>query len=101
MNQERYLEEVRRQLSSYYQQLKAGHKPVAEQRSRIEGFMQAGIYMGIYSAPQRDALIAEVHEQIFGMSLRERQKVHQHQWQGDIRDYSEYDSPTINRRSSR
>ena len=112
MNQRQYVAEVRRQLVNFYRQKRDGYSVSDEQRGRIEGFMQAGVSLGIFSERQRDQLIDNVYEQVFGTedscasTIECYQKPHPResqalssavQWSEEIRDYSEYDTPTVHR----
>lgn len=125
MNQRQYVAEVRRQLVNFYRQKRDGYSVSDEQRGRIEGFMQAGVSLGIFSERQRDQLIDNVYEQVFGTEdscastiecyqkpitverighlktdphPRESQALSSAvQWSEETRDYSEYDTPTVHR----
>ncbi len=98
MEKDKYLIEIRRQLNSFYRQVKAGHLPAPLTRHRIEGFMQAGIFLGLYTCKERDELLGAVHRDVFGVSVAIRQEQLSHLWQRDGKDYSEFDTPTWNRK---
>ncbi len=68
--------------------------------------MQAGVWLGIYTRSQRDQLIDEVYEQVFGDIPPEQQERQSYPsknsqsnglWQQNSRDYSEFDAPAIER----
>lgn len=95
--QEAFLSETQMRLNRMFSASKAGYKMPAMERHRLEGFMQAGVFLGLTSNEELTILMEQVHFSVFGMSINERKASKPTQWQDERMDYSRYESPTYER----
>lgn len=98
MSRDPFISEVEVRLRRLFTASQQGYKASPAERHRLEGFMQAGVFMGLSSNKELAELMGAVHLQIFGKSISERRQESPVQWQGDTHDYSQYDQPTFVRR---
>ena len=96
-SREEYLNEVENRLARMFRASRDGHKPSPTERHRLEGFIQAGSFLGLASKDQLQALMEQVHYDIFGKSIEERQSEQTTSWVPEDIDYSQYDQPTFER----
>lgn len=94
MNREDYLAEVESRLFRMFAASKAGHKAALIDKHRIEGFMNAGVFMGIATNSELSVLMESTHQSVFGMSIQDRKNKNNTRWEESIIDYSQYDLPT-------
>lgn len=74
-----------------------GHRASPVERHRLEGFIQAGSYLGLASKDELQSLMEKVHYEIFGKTIKERQSEQATAWVPENTDYSQYDQPTYER----
>lgn len=67
----RFIEACTTQLVNLYTASKEG-KNVDADKYRVQGFMHAGELLGVISKKQGQALIADLHFQVFGETIDER-----------------------------
>ncbi|ARN74005.1 hypothetical protein BST96_07660 [Oceanicoccus sagamiensis] len=79
---------------------KEGHKSDTE-RHRIEGFMEAGVFLSISTYKAMSDVMARVHLEVWGKTVQQRQEEAKNQWQDDAVDYGIYETPTIDRSSKK
>lgn len=72
MLKEKFLTELRAQLSDAFQAAKAGKPISAADKHRCEGFMQAGEFLGLVTDDELSALINSVHISVYGQSILEK-----------------------------
>ena len=98
MNRERYLEEIRQQYHLVCVGLKSGKRLSALEKGRFEGFMQAGLLLGVVTNSELQQLLEDVHFKVFGKSIAERRK-NQKNWvpEEDAIDYGQFERPAIER----
>ncbi len=100
MNRHGFLEEVEKRFNDLFRTSKRGNIPPAEQRHKLEGFVEAGIFLGLVRSEEVDALIEQIHLSVFGMTMEEHRLHHATSWSQSKIDYSPYDEPTFERLSS-
>lgn len=71
MNHEDFIKLLRTQLKSVYEMSRDG-KPDVKQKHRVEGLLQAGMLLGVFSKEFSEAMIEEIHQDVFGMSVQAR-----------------------------
>ncbi|WP_430459706.1 hypothetical protein ACQUQU_10860 [Thalassolituus sp. LLYu03] len=98
MNRDDYLHEVSERLTRMFRASREGYKAPAPDRHRLEGFMQAGVFMGLVSQQELAAQMEAIHQQIFGKSIAERKAESAGQWEAPETDYSRYETPAFERR---
>ena len=66
--------------------------------SKIDGFIAAGILIGLISKPELQKIIDAEHMSAFGMTRNERREKLKFQSKGVAIDWDIYDIPTIHRK---
>ena len=66
--------------------------------SKIDGFIAAGILIGLISKPELQTIIDTEHMSAFGMTRNERREKLKFQSKGVPIDWDIYDIPTIHRK---
>ena len=98
MNREKYLIEVEKRLSGLFNASKEGYKAPPMERHRLEGFMNAGVFMGLVSNTELNDLMNETHMSVFGKTIQQRKSELSGNWQEEVIDYSSYDQPSYDRK---
>ena len=98
MEQDRFKLEVEGRLMRMFSVSKEGYKTPAIERHRLEGFMQAGVFLGLVNNAELAELMAKVHLMVFGMSMDERKAADTGSWKNDVIDYQGYESPAYGRK---
>ena len=96
-SREDYLGEVETRLARMFRASKDGHKASPVERHRLEGFIQAGSFLGLASKSELQSLMERVHLDVFGKSIEERQSDQSALWNSETKDYSEYEAPAYER----
>jgi len=100
MNKESYLIEIENRLTSHFSAIKDGYKVPGSERHRLEGFMQAAVFMGLANNIELAALMEKAHFSIFEKSIEERRSENTTVWPYENIDYEKYEQPTHERRGS-
>lgn len=97
-----YLAEIEKRLFNMFSASKQGIKATAMEKHRLQGFMQAGVYLKIQTLEEQQALIEMVHLKVHGKTITQRsQELARRGIRPDTSiDYSYYDSPAHQRQSS-
>ena len=98
MNKEKFTNECIRQLTEYFDLLKQ-NKINGELRNQIQGFINAGEFMGVINHQEAVQIMDDTHFQVFGMSNFERKAKKdsiKSALKGD--DEAFFDIPAINRK---
>ena len=66
--------------------------------SKVDGFIAAGILIGLISKPELQTIIDTEHMSAFGMTRNERREKLKFQSKGVAIDWDIYDIPTIHRK---
>jgi len=93
----KFLSEVEKRLKLLFNASKSGYKFPAEERYRLAGFIQAGIFLELAKRSELSELMEEIHYSIFAKSIQERKNENDSTWQDEILDYSNYDQPVFER----
>lgn len=99
MTRKDYLAEVESRLFRMFAASKEGHKAALIDKHRLEGFMNAGVFMGVASNRELSLLMENIHQSVFGMSIQDRKNKSNTRWEDSVVDYSSYDLPTYVRRN--
>ena len=97
MNKSTFLREVETRLSRLFSASRAGQKIAPVDRHRLEGFMQAGVFLGLVNRSELSGLMENTHLRIFGQTIAERRATDAMSWSDERIDYSGYDSPSYTR----
>ena len=92
-----YMGEVSNRLSKIFRASKAGYKVPDAERHRLEGFIQAGIYLELATNPELKELMEQVYFSVFGKSISQRHKENLVSWPEVLIEYDQYDQPTFER----
>jgi len=98
MNREYYLNEVEKRLNRIFTASKEGYKTPPVERHRLEGFMAAGVFMGLVTNAELAKVMDEIHVRLFGKTIEQRKVELPGSWQEEDIDYSFYDQPTFERK---
>jgi hypothetical protein len=98
MNREKYLNEVEKRLNRIFAASKEGYKVSPVERHRLEGFMAAGVFMGLVTNTELAKVMDGIHVQLFGKTIQQRKAELPGSWQEEGIDYSFYDQPTFERK---
>jgi len=98
MNRENYINEVEKRLSRIFTASKEGYKAPPVERHRLEGFMAAGVFMGLVTNTELAKVMDEIHVRLFGKTIEQRKVELPGNWQEEGIDYSFYDQPTFERK---
>ena len=97
MDKNEYLTEVNKRLTKTFRASKEGYKIPDIDRHRLEGFMQAGIFMEISTPAEMSELLENVHYSVFEKTILERKSEVSATWTDIEVDYDKFDSPTFMR----
>ncbi|WP_295797238.1 hypothetical protein [uncultured Microbulbifer sp.] len=98
MNKDIFIAEVSRRFEQLFKLSKNGYRTPDVERHRLEGFTQAGIFLGITDRPELERIMEDVHLRIFGKTIAERKAESISPWVFDAIDYSAYEYPTYERK---
>jgi hypothetical protein len=96
-NREEYLHELESRLIRMFRASRDGHKAAPEERHRLEGFMQAGSFLGFATGDELKSLMNRVHVDVFGKTIQDRQAEQSTVQVPEAIDYSKYEQPTYER----
>jgi hypothetical protein len=97
MDKDRFINEVTNRLSTLFRASKEGYKIVESERHRLEGFIQAGIFLELVSMDETKGLMGDIHCSVFGKSIEERNRDKAAIWKDAEADYEKYEIPTFQR----
>ena len=97
MDKNKFVAEVEKKLTTMFRSRKEGFPTPPEDRHRLEGFIQAGIFMGLATKDELQSLMEQIYMEIFGKSIKERQTEALKLWPAEGRDYSRYEQPSYER----
>lgn len=98
MNKVDFISEVEKRLNRIFTASKEGYKSSPEQRHRLEGFMHAGVFMGIVSNAELVKSMDEIHVRILGKTIQQRKTELASNWQEEVIDYGQYEQPAYERK---
>ena len=91
----KFINEVKHRIKTIFNSSKGGYRVLDVEKNRVEGFMQAGVFLGIISNGELYDLMQEVHMSVFDMSIEDRQKINEIKWNDDQIDYGGYEIPSF------
>ena len=98
MNKEQYLNEVKSRLAKLLESSKAGYKLPDIERHRLEGFIQAGVFLKLTTNVEMNSLMESLHFEVFGKTIETRKKENSAIWPDISIDYEQYEQPTFERK---
>lgn len=100
MNKDTFITEVEKRLSLIFKSARDGYKPSLTDKNRLEGFIQAGVFLGVVEKSEMAELMERIHFAVFGKSIADRKAERSTLWSDETFDYSQFDSPTFERKGS-
>jgi len=100
MNRRGFIEELEKRFMEQFKASKKGNVPSLQDRYKLEGFVEAGIYLSLVRHAEVEELIERVHLLVFRMTRAEHKEKHAASWSQSNIDYSSYDAPTFERLSN-
>ena len=98
MNKEHYIQQLEKRLTSLFVSSKEGYKASPIERNRLEGFMNAGVVLGVITNAELSSLMDSIHMDVFGKTIQARKAELSSSWNDDEKvDYSFYEKPTFER----
>ncbi len=94
MDKRDYMAEISKRLNKIFRASGEGYKVPDIDRHRLEGFMQAGVFLKIVTPAEMTGLLEEVHYSVFGKTIQERKADKSMGWSDIEVDYGQFDSPT-------
>ena len=94
MDKSDYMAEIQNRLNKIFRASAEGYKVPDIDRHRLEGFMQAGVFLKIATPAEMTSLLEEVHYSVFGKTIQERKAEKSAGWSDIEVDYGQFDSPT-------
>ena len=94
MDKSDYLAETRNRLNKIFRASAEGYKVPDIDRHRLEGFMQAGVFLKVVTPAEMTSLLEEVHFSVFGKTIQQRKAEKSTGWSDIEVDYGQFDSPT-------
>lgn len=85
--------ELKRRFTQMCRASKEGYKASPTERHRLEGFIQAGVYVGLIDNPSAKAILEDTYHDVFQQPMSTAAKSNTTNWQLELRDYSLYDTP--------
>ncbi|NIB38376.1 hypothetical protein HBA55_02195 [Pseudomaricurvus alkylphenolicus] len=92
------LESVKQQLREFYQDLRLTAKTNEINKARIEGYMLAGVQVGLTSNEELKGLMINIHVEVFGKSIEQRRLEYALEYRSE-EHWEIYDSPSFTRNS--
>jgi len=74
MKSENFNEECLQQFEEYFSNIKTHHIDNKELKSRIQGFVRAGEFLGVITREQAMAIMEKAHLNIFNMTIHARKE---------------------------
>jgi len=97
VQKQNFLDEVEVRLTRLFSASRDGYKLPDEERHRLEGFMQAGIFIQLVTRAEMSQLMDSVHVTIFGKTMSVRKAENTASWPDTVIDYSAYEQPVFER----
>lgn len=97
MDKATFLSEIESRLTRIFKASKEGYQSLDTERHRLEGFINAGVFLGLTSNVEIKAMMEQVHQKVFGQSIKERREKKPGVWSDESTDYDYYDIPTFER----
>ena len=96
-NKEKFINEVEARLRLMFSASKDGYKASPVDKHRLEGFIQAGVFMGLTSNQEMAEIMDAAHLSVFDKTMAQRRLAMGGSWQEELMDYSGYDQPSYER----
>ena len=95
IHKDKFIKEVKRRIKIIFNSSNEGFRISNIEKNRLEGFMQAGVFLKFTSNEELYDVMQEVHISVFEMSIEERKKINEIKWNDDQIDYGGYEIPSF------
>ena len=95
LHKDKFINEVKHCLKTIFNSSKEGYRVLNVEKHRVEGFMQAGVFLEIVTNDELHDVMQNVHMSVFEMSIEARQKINEIKWNDDQIDYGGYEIPSF------
>ena len=95
LHKDKFINEVKHRLKIIFNSSKEGYRVLSVEKNRVEGFMQAGVFLGLISNEELSDVMQDVHMSVFEMSIEARQNINEIKWNDDQIDYGGYEIPSF------
>ena len=92
-----FLNEVEKRLTRLFKASREGYKSLDSERHRLEGFINAGVFLGLTTNAEIRQLMERTHQSVFKQSIEERRNQQSTSWSAESINYDYYDIPTFER----
>lgn len=75
--------------------MSVSYKAIPRERQRLERFIQTGIFVGLATNTEINILMNNIHQYIFGETIKERKENEYSLWQDEEIDYSQDEQPSF------
>lgn len=93
---EQYLVELERRIRQMCRASKEGYKATPTERHRLEGFIQAGVFMNLTTNADTRSLLEQIYQEVFDRPMASDTEAPR--WDAPTPDYELYDKPTYLRK---
>lgn len=98
MQKKAYINEIETRLRRLFSASRDGYQVADMERHRLEGFIQAGVFMHITTNDEMSKLMESIHVSVFGRSIAGRKSERMIIWPETVIDYSQYEQPAYERK---
>jgi len=99
MQKQAYLNEIETRLRRLFSASRDGYRIADVERHRLEGFIQAGVFMRITTNDEISKMMESIHFTVFGQSIAGREAEKMIIWPETVVDYSQYELPAFVRKN--
>ena len=98
MQKQAYLNEIEARLRRLFSASRDGYRVADAERHRLEGFIQAGVFLRITTNDEVSKVMESIHFSVFGQSISGRKAEKMIIWPETVIDYSQYEQPAFVRK---
>jgi hypothetical protein len=99
MDKNDFITEVSDRLNKVFRASKEGYKIPSIERHRLEGFIQAGVFMKVATQAEMSKLLEDTHYSIFEKTIQGRKLEKTASWSDFNINYEKFDTPIFLRES--
>lgn len=97
IDRQKYLQEIENNFFRLFSNAREGYQEPDQERYRLQGFIRAGVFLGLISNDEIRNLMDRVHVAVFGQTIQQRRDDRSGVWLDESIDYGVYDRPAFER----
>ncbi len=97
INKQKYLHEIENNFFRLFSNAREGYRTPDQERYRLQGFIRAGVFLGLVTNTEVEKLMEAVHFSIFKQTIQQRRENRDADWLDESIDYAVYDRPAFAR----